>query len=94
MSSINGQYALSSQSSDSSAKDRTDLEEPILLACMSPEIVSVDLASKHQKHQMGGSMHMRRMEDGYMHRRVQKHKHMQGNDLDTPTEIAQTSRCP
>ena len=31
--------ALSSQSSDSSAKDGTDLEEPILLACMSPEII-------------------------------------------------------
>ena len=30
-------------------------------------------------------MHMRRMEDGYMHRRMQKNKHMQGNDLDTPT---------
>ena len=34
---------------------------------------------------MEGSMHMRRMEDGYMHRRMLKNKHMQGNDLDTPT---------
>ena len=34
---------------------------------------------------MEGSMHMRRKEDGYMHRRMQKTKHMQGNDLDTPT---------
>ena len=40
---------------------------------------------------MEGSMHMRRMEDGYMHRRMQKNKHMQGNDLDTPTLA--TSRC-
>ena len=31
-------------------------------------------------------MRMRRMEDGYMHRRMQKNKHMQGNDLDTPTD--------
>ena len=28
---------------------------------------------------------MRRMEDGNMHRRMQKNKHIQGNDLDTPT---------
>ena len=43
------------------------------------------VASKDQEHQMEGSMHTRRMEDGYMHRRMQKNKHMQGNDLDTPT---------
>ena len=30
---------------------------------------------------------MRRMEDGYMHRRMQKSRHMQGNDLDTPTKL-------
>ena len=30
-------------------------------------------------------MHMRRMEDGYMHRRMRKNKHMRGNDLDTLT---------
>ena len=29
-------------------------------------------------------MHMRRMEDGYIQRRMQKNKHMQGHDLDTP----------
>ena len=28
---------------------------------------------------------MRRMEDGYMHRRMRKNKDMQGNNLDTPT---------
>ena len=47
--------------------------------------INKELASKHQEHQMEGSMHMRRMEDGYMHRRMQKSKIMQGNDLDTPT---------
>ena len=35
-----------------------------------------ELASNHQEHQMEGSMHVRRMEDGYMHRRMQKNKHM------------------
>ena len=30
-------------------------------------------------------MRVRRMKDGYMHRRMQKNKHMQGNDLGTPT---------
>lgn len=31
------------------------------------------------------SMHMRRMGDGYMHRRMQENKHVHGDDLDTPT---------
>ena len=35
-----------------------------------------ELASKHQME--GSIMHMRRMVDGYMHRRMQKNKHMQG----------------
>ena len=43
------------------------------------------MTNKHQKYQMEGSMHMRRTEDGNMHRRMLKNKHMQGNDLDTPT---------
>ena len=38
-------------------------------------------------------MHMRRMEDSYMHRRMQKNKHMQGNDLDTPTVYGVSRRC-
>ena len=49
-----------------------------------------ELASNHQEHQMEGSMHVRRIEDGYMHRRMQKNKHMQGNDLDTPTDEYET----
>ena len=47
--------------------------------------INKELASKLQEHQMEGSMHM---EDGCMHRRMQKNKHMQGKDLDTPTTLS------
>ena len=42
-----------------------------------------ELAIEHQEHLTEGSMHMGRMEDGYMDRRMQKNDHMQGNDLYT-----------